>query len=310
MNIGNVYAMSGEFTVQAMSTVVLQIAPVTAKDMADVNANIDQICDWMERAVGGFPGVDLIVTPEFGCQGIGPDWKNVLLDLDSPEVGRLLAKCKELNVWGVFSVLVKEYGDHKARNMAILVNNQGEIALKYCKMNQFVPVDWSYPGDSCPVVDGPKGSRIALIICADGDYPEVWREAAYNGANVIVRITHYMAPYDKGWEITNKAGAYCNQIYVVGSSCVDINGTGTNIGHSMILNPDGTVITEAPLGLPWMIKADLYPQIVDKIRTEAVQNNFIWSYRRRGAAHPEVAGVGRPLSDYNAYRQDDAGKDV
>ena len=139
----HLYAMSGEFTVQAMSTVVLQIAPVTAKDMADVNANIDQICDWMERAVGGFPGVDLIVTPEFGCQGIGPDWKNVLLDLDSPEVGRLLAKCKELNVWGVFSVLVKEYGGHKARNMAILVNNQGEIALKYCKMNQFVPVDWS-----------------------------------------------------------------------------------------------------------------------------------------------------------------------
>lgn len=247
MNIGNAYSISGEFTVQSLSTVVIQIAPKTAQKPSDMKHNLSQLCEWMEKAVGGFPGVDLIVTPEFGLQGIGPNWKDSLLKLDSIEVLTLQDKCRELNVWGVFSILVDEYEGHRYRNMAILINSNGEIVSKYCKMNQFSPVDWSYPGSKCPVVDGPKGSKIAMIICADGDYPEIWREAAYNGANIIIRITHYMSPYDRGWEITNKAGAYCNQVYVVASSSVDINTTGTNIGRSMIVNPDGTIITEAPL---------------------------------------------------------------
>ena len=302
MNVGNMFAVGGKFEVQPMSTVVIQFAPITTYTMEDVNRNIDEIVTWMERAVAGFPGVDLIVTPEFGLQGISGSWYNTLLSYDSPEVKRLTDKCRELDVWGIFSVLAKEYEGHKARNTAILVNNEGEIVHVYCKMNPYIPVDGAYPGQSCPVSDGPKGSKIGILICADGDYPESWREAAVNGANVIVRITHYTSVYDQGWEITNKAGAYCNQSYVVASSCVDINGSATCIGHSLILNPDGTAIAEAPRGVPWMLKADLYPQIVDHMRHESVMSNFVWSYRHRGAAHPEVAGVGRGIEDYMAYQ--------
>jgi amidase/formamidase len=70
----------------------------------------------------------------------------------------------------------------------------------------------------------------------------------------------------------------------------------------MILNPDGTIICEAPLGLPWMIKADIYPQIVDQIRKEAVTSNFPWSFKNRGAAHPDFAGQGDGLDKYTTYR--------
>ena len=42
--------------------------------------------------------------------------------------------------------------------------------------------------------DGPAGARLSLIICHDGMLPEVAREAAYKGANVILRTAGYTYP--------------------------------------------------------------------------------------------------------------------
>lgn len=301
MNIGSTHAMSGKFEVEALSVVAVQLPPISAQTMADVNSNIDQLINWMDRASAGFPGVDLFVSPECALNGFGPVWPDTCVDLDGPEIQRLKDKCKELKIYGVFNPLVTTLDGKKACNTAIIINDQGDIILHYVKTNPWIPGEATYPGWSCPVVDGPKGSRLAVIICADGDYPEIWREAAVNGANVIIRVSHYMAPWDNAWEITNKAGAYCNQTYVVGANSVGIDEAYAYFGRSMILNPDGTIICEAPLGLPWMIKADLYPQIVDKIRSEAVTSNFLWTYKNRGAAHPDFAGVGADTSIYKAY---------
>ena len=57
----------------------------------------------------------------------------------------------------------------------------------------------------------------------------MWREAAVQGANVIIRPTHYMDPWQNAWEITNKSGAYFNQIYVVAVNC---SGTAENENFS------------------------------------------------------------------------------
>lgn len=301
MNIGSTHAISGKFEVEALSVVAVQLAPISAQTMDDVNRNVDQIIEWMDRASAGFPGLDLFVCPECALNGFGPIWPETCVDLDGPEIKRLKDKCKELKIYGVFNPLVKQVEDKKGCNTAIIISDKGEIILTYVKTNPWIPGESSYPGWQCPVVEGPKGSRLAVIICADGDYPEIWREAAVNGANVIIRVSHYMAPWDNAWEITNKAGAYCNQVYVVGSNSVGIDEAYAYIGRSMILNPDGTIICEAPLGLPWMIKADIYPQIIDKMREEGVTSNFTWTYNNRGAAHPDFAGNGASTELYKAY---------
>ena len=302
MNIGSTYALNGKIETEAMSVVMAQIAPKSAHTMEDVEFNTNQILSYMDKAAAGFPGYDLFMCPECGFHGFAPgDWPRLALTLDSEPINKVRAKCKELGVWGIFNPLVRENDGQFVKNMAILVNDKGEIVHKYVKMNPWLPDECTVPGTECKVVDGPKGSKIGIIICADGDYPEIWREAAVNGANVICRVSHYKAPYDEAWEITNKAGAYCNQTYVLGCNSVGIDECYTYFGNSMAVNPDGTVFARAPKGIPWLMKVDVYPGIVDKMRTQPGAYNFIWQYKHRGASCPDQNGAGRGVSDYNAY---------
>jgi|LSQX01.1.fsa_nt_gb amidase/formamidase len=303
MNIGSTHAINGKFDCEALSVVCAQFGPISATTMDDVNKNVDTIIEYMDRAACGFPGVDLFVSMECALQGFHPtEWSNVLVDLDGPQIQRLRDKCKELKMWGVFNPLVRQEDGKAGANMAIIVNDKGEIVHKYVKMNPWIPGEASYPGWECPVTPGPKGSRLATIICADGDYPEIWREAAFNGANVIIRVSHYMAPWDRAWEITNRAGAYFNQCYVVTANSVGIDEAYTYFGRSMIVNPDGTIIVEAPMGLPWLIKADIYPQIVDQIRRKSVTSNFMYAFKHRGGSCKDFDGVGDIECRYNAYK--------
>jgi len=304
MNIGGTHAISNKFEVQSLSAVVVQYPLYNCTTRKEIQNNLDSILTWMDNAATGFPGYDLIVTPENGIQGLTSNILDTLIEYDSPEIQQLKDKCKMLKVWGIFNPWVKEFEGRKYCNLAIMINDKGEIVHNYVKMNPYIPGENNCPGWTCPVTPGPKGSRIATIICADGDYPEVWREAAYNGANIIVRISHYMSPYDRAWKITNVSGAYYNQVYVIACNNVGLGAGFTYFGNSMIVNPDGTIITEAPPGnFEWAIKADLYPQIVDNCQNESVSNNLLWNYRHRGASYPEIAGTGAGLEIYQSLKE-------
>ena len=306
MNTGNLFALNGKIVTEALSVCCVQFAPIGAQTMEEVNENTELVLDYLDTAVSAFPGVDLVVFPEACFQGFAPvNFEEAMLEEDSPQIRRVQERCRALSVWSVVNPLLRSESGKCYVNTAFVINDQGDIVHRYVKMNPWIPFENSVPGKECTVCDGPKGSRLGVIICADGDYPEIWRETAYRGANVIIRPTHYMDPWYNAWELTNRASAYFNQVYVVGANCSGFakNETRSCFGRSMIVGPDGNIITEACNGGPGIIKADLYPGIIDRMRSQAVHSSPMYSFCHRGASCPDCGGKGDPSMGYTAYQK-------
>ena len=52
---------------------------------------------------------------------------------------------------------------------------------------------------------------------------------------------------------------------------------------------------------PYLLKADLYPGLVDKLHESSTTNTFLYSFRHRGAACKELGGHGETRNQYKAY---------
>ena len=90
----------------------------------------------------------------------------LMCKLDGPEVTSWREACKQNNIWGCFSIM--EYNPAgNPYNVGIVINAAGDIVLYYRKMHPWIPVEPWEPGNrGIPVVDGPNGCKLALIIAS------------------------------------------------------------------------------------------------------------------------------------------------
>ena len=101
----------------------------------------------------------------------------------------------------------------------------------------------------------------------------------------------------------NQAGALTNNVYVVACNSCHVEESFQSFGNSMIVGPDGRIITKATEGSPGLIKADLYPGIIDFYQKQCGHLQNIHDYNRRGAACLGGHGKGADISEYNAYKK-------
>lgn len=285
----------------ALSVIIVQMKPISAADMDEVHQNVETLCQWMDRAKLGFPGADLVVFPEGSLQGYhATNWLETLVDVPGPEVDALAAHCKKRGIWAHFSLLERHPEGKKPFNTSLIINDQGQIVLRYVKVNPWVPIEECTPGDALCVCEGPKGSRLGVLTCYDGDFPEAARELALQGANVLIRGAAYMEPYGEPWVFTNQARAWENTMYVVAVNQVGTDPMYTYIGRSMIVNFDGRIVVELSAHAEGMTKADLYPALVNAARDEYSEQNHLYNLMHRG--YPAVPPDGAANNPYHYLR--------
>nr|WP_309098457.1 formamidase [Fredinandcohnia onubensis] len=264
-----------------LGLVQLQLPNVVTKE--DLAKQTERVCDLVAKARRNMATMDLVVFPEYCLHGLSMDMNpEIMCSIDGPEVKAFQKACKDNKIWGCFSIM--EYNpEGNPYNTGLIIDDTGEIKLNYRKLHPWVPVEPWEPGDyGIPVCDGPNGSKLALIICHDGMFPEMARECAYKGADILIRTAGYTAPIRHSWQITNQANAFCNLIYTASVCMSGSDGTFDSMGEGMIVNFDGVPLVTGGGRPDEIITGEVRPQLVREARRLWGVENNMYQFGHRG----------------------------
>jgi len=210
----------------------------------------------LERAAAA--GADLAVLPEY-VDYLGPANRAPKPEPIDGEFATFFADAaRDLGIW-VHAGSFHEIGPDSDRtyNTSLIFGRDGTLAATYRKIHLYdveIPGRVSYqesrtvaPGSD--LVTAPiDGVPFGLSICYDLRFPELYRRLAIDGATVLVVPAAFMMHTGRDhWEVLLRARAIENQCYVLAAGQVgDHEPHRTCFGRSMVIDPWGTVVAQAP----------------------------------------------------------------
>ena len=254
------------------------VAAVQMRTGPDLDANLARARILTEEAARR--GAALVVLPEvFAWRGPRADESAAATPIPgrvSDFLCRLAADLAVVLVGGSFLERAAEGG--KSYNTSLLIAPDGTILGRYRKIHLF---DVDVPGEVSvresetrayghDVVAVPTTlGTIGLSICYDLRFPELYRRLAASGATIVTvpsAFTFYTGAAH--WEPLLRARAIENQCYVIAPNQAGKSPHGfRDYGHSMIVDPWGTVVAHASDG-EQVIVAELDPDRIARVRRE------------------------------------------
>jgi predicted amidohydrolase len=271
-----------------------RILPLVAAQAAPrlIGEPVSAFADEVKAALAEKPDSRLVVFPELHLFGDGnPDLQRTEAlqesaePLGGPRVKELKQLAADLGVWLVPGSVCERGPEGQLFNTQLVLSPEGELAGYYRKIFPWRPFEPYDPGDRFTTVELKGIGRVGLNICYDAWYPEVSRQLAWMGAEVILNVVKTTTPDRRQELVLAKANAIVNQVFVVSVNCAGPTGQ----GKSIIVDPEGNTLAEAEDDQPVLLATDLDLAAVEHVRTHGTENlNRPWSQFRDGEAAVEL----------------------
>lgn len=252
-----------------------RVAAIQMISGPDVAANLREADALLAEAAAR--GAQLAVLPEYFCL-ISPDEtaKVRLREVDGqgPLQDFLCDAARRHGLWlagGTVPLVAQD--DGKVRNTTLLYRPDGSRAARYDKIHLFgfQTERESYnegrtieAGGEVVVADTPAG-RTGLAVCYDLRFPELFRRMGE--IDLLLLPAAFTATTGAAhWEVLLRARAIENQCYVLASAQGGTHPHGRQtFGHSMLIDPWGTVLESLPHG-PGVVVGDIDPARIAAVR--------------------------------------------
>lgn len=221
----------------------------------DKEKNITHALYLIEEAAQN--GAGLITLPEIFYYPYELLALRRVADKDNSTLERLQETADKLNILlCTGSLAVKR--DNGIQNTSYLIDPSGKILIEYSKSHLFdvkfkdLHVKESLiftPGSEAKVAATPIGN-ISINICYDIRFPELARTCTLKGAEIIIVPAAFnTVTGPPHWHVIFRARAIENQVFILAASQARVeNSQYIAYGHSLVVDPWGTILVEAGEG--------------------------------------------------------------
>ena len=233
--------------------------------IGQVKVNVARSLEWIAQASGA--GVQLAVLPELCNTGYVFETREEALGLseevpDGPTCDAWMAAARTHSMFIVAGITEREGA--KLYNSAVLIGPEGHIGT-YRKNHLWGAENTIFePGNlGVPVFDIGVG-RVACAICYDIWFPEIFRLAALQGADMLCVATNWVPmPAQPGnlpmmANILAMGGAHSNSMFVAAADRIGVERGQPFLGNSVIVSHTGWPLAgPASLDREEMLIADI-----------------------------------------------------
>ena len=256
---------------------ILPVALVQLDARDDVAANIAAAAALADEAAAG--GARLVALPEYlQYRGSDDGFRASARPIPGPHTEPFAEVARRRNAWILVGSTAEVSADPaRPYNTSALIAPDGSLAAIYRKIHLFDvaveagPVDIESarvtPGDRLVSAD-VDGAIVGLSICYDLRFPELYRALALAGAQILTVPANFTERTGRDhWEVLLRARAIENAAYVLAPSQIGGPPGQPAFGRSMIIDPWGTVVAQAP-DVVGIIRANLDLERVGALRRE------------------------------------------
>ncbi len=275
-----------------------RVALVQTNATGDAGRNLERACALIEEAAEA--GAGFVATPEVTnliAPGREALFATIQNEADDPCLAAIrdIAARREIGIL-IGSLALKAEGEEgRAVNRSFLIDRAGRITARYDKIHMF-EADLgdqgqfreaaSYRAGDRAVVADAGWAQMGLTICYDLRFPALYRALAKAGAQVLTVPSAFTAPTGRAhWHTLLQARAIETGCFVIAPAQwgphhgKDETSLRESYGHSLIIDPWGTILADAGEG-EGIVHANIDLTMIEKARKRipSLSNDRDWNF--------------------------------